>query len=501
MKNMLRILPFFEVRSINIRRHLSKRQPACIFFPFRFVPPYGGGMEIKMHIIIVGCGKVGQKLAERLSCEKEHDITVIDTRCNLIQDLVDRYDIMGVEGSGTNIDTLKEAGIDEADILIAVTGSDEINLLTCLIAKKSGNCQTIARVRKPEYSKALSLFKEDLGLAMIINPEQTAAHEIARILRFPSAIQIDTFAKGRIEILKFKLGCDSVLDGMKIADINRRLDSDILVCGVERGEEAFIPNGDFILKGGDMISIVAAYKDEVQFFKKIGVKVNGVKDTVIVGGGATAYYLASQLIQNGIKVKIIEQNPERCDKLCELLPKAVIVNGDGTDNRLMLEEGVEHTESFVSMTNIDEENILLSLFVKSINDNAKVVTKINRIAYDAVINGLNLDTTIYPKNITAEYIVRFVLAKNNSIGSNIETMHVILDGKAEAMEFRIKESAPVLNVPLESMRLKKNVLLACINRNVKVFIPRGKDVIMPGDSVIVVTTNTGFNDIRDILEK
>ena len=453
-----------------------------------------------MNIIIVGCGKVGQKLAERLSRENEHNITVIDTKCAMIQDLIDRYDIMGVAGSGTNIDTLKEAGVDEADILIAVTGSDEVNLLTCLLAKKSGDCQTIARVRKPEYSKALSLFKEDLGLAMIINPEQTAADEIARILRFPSAIQIDTFAKGRIEILKFKLGGDSVLDGMKIADINRKLDSDILVCGVERGDEAFIPNGDFILRSGDMISIVAAYKDELQFFKKIGVKVNGVKDTVIVGGGATSYYLASKLIQNGIKVKIIEQSPERCNLLCELLPKAVIVNGDGTDNRLMLEEGIEHTESFVSMTNIDEENVLLSLFVKSLNNKAKIVTKINRIAYDEVINGLNLDTIIYPKNITAEYIVRFVRAKNNSIGSNIETMHVILDGKAEAMEFRINDNSPVLNVPLEDMQIKRNVLIACINRNGRVFIPRGKDVIMSGDSVIVVTTRTGFNDISDIME-
>lgn len=453
-----------------------------------------------MNIIIVGGGKVGQKIAERLSCEGEHNITVVDTRSAIIHDLVNRYDIMGVEGSGVNADILNEAGIAEADILIAVTGSDEINLLTCLIAKKSGSCQTIARVRKPEYGKALRLFKEDLGLAMIINPEQTAANEIARVLRFPTAVKIDTFAKGRVEILKFKLAPDSPLNEMKIADINSKLGCDILVCGVERAEEAFIPNGDFVLHGGDMISIVAAPKEEAFFFKKIGVKLNSVKDAMIVGGGAMSYYLAEQLLRSGIKVKIIERDAQRCDTLCELLPRADIICGDGTDNSLLLEEGIAHTESFVSMTNIDEENILLSLFAKSVAQRAKVVTKINRIAYDAVINGLNLDTTIYPKNITAEYIVRFVRAKNNSLGSNIETMHVILDGKAEALEFNIKENAPVINIPLENMSLKKNVLLACINRGSKTFIPRGKDIILPGDTVIVVTTETGFNDMGDILK-
>ncbi len=453
-----------------------------------------------MNITIVGCGKVGQKLTERLSEENEHNITVVDINYDIIQSLINDYDVMGVAGSGINVDTLTDAGIKNADILIAVTGSDELNLIVCLMGKKLGTkCKTVARVRKPEYRKMIHLFKEDLSLEMVINPERTAAAEIARVLRFPSAIQIDTFAKGRIEILKFKIPDKSPLNDLRVGEIVSKLNCDVLVCGVERDEKAFIPGGNFILKSGDVISIITSIQNGSFFFKKIGFNTNSVKDTMIIGGGETAYYLASQLIETGIRVKIIEQNEQRCDELCELLPKATIINGDGTDNKLLLEEGIENAQSVVSLTNIDEENILLSLFAKS-KSNAKIVTKINRIAYDEVIDKLDLDTTVYPKNITAEYIVRFVRAKNNSIGSNIETMHTILDGKAEALEFRISKNSPIINVTLDSLKLKENILIACINRNGNVIIPRGKDVILPEDTVIVVTLKAGFNDISDILE-
>lgn len=452
-----------------------------------------------MKIIIVGCGKVGQKIAVQLSQENEHDITVIDTRGKVVSGLINQYDIMGIVGSCSDLSTLTEAGVETADILIAVTGSDELNLLTCLMAKKAGGCQTIARVRKPEYARALPLFKEDLGLAMIINPEQAAALEIARILKFPTALQIDTFAKGRAEILKFKVPENSPLNNISIAEMSQKIDSDILVCGVVRGEEAFIPGGNFILQSGDFVSIVTSVKNCGDFFKKIGIKTNRVKDTMIVGGGEIGYYLAKILIANGIKVKIIEIDPDKCENLALALPKATIINADGTDNQVLLEEGLEYAESFVAMTNIDEENILLSLFAKS-KTNGKLITKINRIAYDEVISNLDLDTTIYPKNITAEYIVKFVRAKNNSIGSNIETMHLILDGKAEALEFRIKENSPIAGVPIEKLSLKDNILIACINRNGNVIIPRGRDIIEPGDTVIVVTGRLGFTDIADILE-
>lgn len=452
-----------------------------------------------MNIIVLGCGKAGQKIAELLNEENGHNITLIDRRYDVVNDIINHFDIMGVVGDGADVDVLKEAGIETADLLIAVTGSDELNLLASLMAKKLGNCRSIARVRRPEYHKVVNLMKDDLGLAMAINPERAAASEIARILRFPTAIQIDTFAKGRVEILKFKVPEQSPLDGMKVMDIVAKLNCDVLVCGVERASEVFIPGGNFELKSGDLISIVSSIQEGTQFFKKIGIKTNRVKDTLIIGGGDTAYYLAYLLIETGINVKIVEQNPNRCDELLKLLPKATVICGDGTDNRLLVEEGLESAESVVSLTNIDEENVLLSLYAKT-KTNGKVVTKINRIAYDRVINSLDLGTTIYPKNITAEYIVRFVRAKKNSLGSQIETMHFILDNKAEALEFRIKDGSPIAGISIDSLKLKDNLLIACINRGGKIIIPRGKDVIMPGDTVIVVTLKSGFKDVSDILK-
>ena len=451
-----------------------------------------------MNIIIVGCGKVGQTLAERLSREEGHNITVVDTKSSIIRELTGALDVIGVEGSGASLETLLEAGVKDADILIAVTNSDEVNLLTCFIANKSGDCGTIARVRKPEYGRELILFKEDLGLAMIINPEQAAAAEIARVLRFPSAIQIDTFAKGRVEILKFRVSDDSVLSGLSLAELRPKLGCNVLVCGVERGDEVFIPGGDFVIRSGDRLSFVSEIKSGTAFFKKIGIKTNKVRNAIIVGGSNTAFYLAKLLIQSGISVKIIDKDTARCEFLCQKLPKAVIVNGDGSDSSVLLEEGIESAESFVALTNIDEENILISLYARS-RTKGKIITKINRIAFDDVINGLDLDTTICPKNITAENIVKFVRAKNNSIGSNIETMHMILGDKAEALEFRIREKTPLVGVPLEKLRLKDNTLIACINRGGTIINPCGKDTMEVGDTVIVVTAKIGFKDIRDIL--
>ncbi len=451
-----------------------------------------------MKIIIAGCGKVGQKLLEKLSNEKEHDITVVDTSAESLPDVISEYDAMGVVGSGVDLDTLIEAGVEDADILIAVTGSDEINLMTCLLAKKKGNCQTIARVRQPQYRKSIELIKEDLGLTMIVNPEYTAASEIARALRFPSAIQIDTFAEGRVEILKFKVPENSILNDMKVSDIVNKLNCDILVCGIERGDEAFIPAGDFVIKEKDLVSIVAAPTKATPFFKKIGIRTNKVKDAMIIGGGATAFYLARLLLRTGIDVKIIDKSPERCEYLAQNLPKATIICADATDNKVLLEEGIERAESVVTLTNIDEENIMLSLYAKTLTK-GKIVTKINRIAYDKVIDNMDLDTIIYPKEITAEYILRFVRAKKNTFGNNIETLHYILDGKAEALEFNINENFSICNIPIEKLKLKNNTLIACINRNGTIIHPRGYDVIKPKDTVVIVTIHKGFQDIGDIL--
>jgi len=452
-----------------------------------------------MNIILVGCGKIGQKIVEKLSKEQEHNITIVDLRQKIVNELVNLYDVMGVIGDCINADILDEAGVKDADILIAATGSDELNFTTCLLAKKMGNCQTIARTRKPEYAKTIGLFKDDLGLALVINSHFEAAQEISRILKFPNAIQIDTFAKSRIEILKFKIPAESILCNLKLSGMASKLNCDILVCGVERGNDVFIPDGNFEFKEGDLVSIVSTYKNCYEFFKKIGIKTNRVKDALIIGGGVTGYYLGQMLLQSGISVKIIEKERNRCEELSVLLPKATIINGDGTDNKLLLEEGIENTDSVVTLTNMDEENILLSLFARS-KSSSKLITKINRIEYNEVIKKLDLDTIIYPKTITAENVLKFVRAKNNSLGSsNIETMHFILDGKAEALEFEIKDNSSVVGKSLCRLQIKKNVLVACINRDGKTIIPRGQDTIEVGDSVIIVTTLIGLKDIKDIL--
>ena len=450
-----------------------------------------------MKIIIVGCGKVGKTLAEELNKE-DNEVTVIDRRYAEVQSLSNKFDVMGVVGNGASYKTQMEAGIKKADILIAVTGSDELNLLCCLIAKRAGNCQTIARVRNPEYSEEIGFVKGALGLAMTINPEFAAAQEIARVLRFPSAIKIDTFAKGRVEMLKFRVPGESRLNGMLVMNIAPKLGADVLVCAVERDGEIFIPKGDFRLQEKDVVSIIAGPKKASDFFKKIGIETHQVKDTMIVGGGDTGYYLAKLLQPMGIGIKLIEQNEERCNLLSELLPKAQIIHADGSEQIVLIEEGVGQAEAFVALTNIDEENVMLSLFARS-QTSGKIATKINRMDFDRVIKELDLDTTVYPKKITALYILQFVRAMKNSIGCNVETMYRILDDKAEALEFVVKDSSELPGIPLEKLKIKENTLVACIIRGRQIIIPRGKDEMRVGDSVVVVTTTLGLKDIRDVI--
>lgn len=450
-----------------------------------------------MKIIIVGCGRVGRTLAEELN-QEDNDVTVIDPSYQKVEELSSKFDVMGVVGNGASYQTQIEAGIERADLLIAVTGSDELNLLCCLIAKRAGNCQTIARVRNPEYNDEIGFVKEALGLAMTINPEHAAAQEIARVLQFPSAIKIDTFAKGRVELLKFRVAPDSRLAGMLVMEIAPKLGADVLICAVEREEEVFIPKGDFRIREKDVVSIIASPKKVSDFFKKIGIETHHVKDAMIVGGGDTAYYLSKSLLSMGVDVKLIEIDGERCDKLSELLPKAQIIHADASEQVVLMEEGIRQAEAFVALTNMDEENVMLSLFAKS-QGKAKIATKINRMDFDQIIRELDLDTTVYPKNITAQYILRFVRAMKNSIGCNVETMHRILEGKAEALEFIVHDTSKLLGVPLERMKIKENTLVACIIRGREIIIPRGKDEMQVGDSVVVVTTTLGLKDIGDVI--
>ena len=452
-----------------------------------------------MHIIIVGCGKVGRTLADQLQ-EEDTDLTLIDTNPDVINDLTEDIDAMGIVGNGASINTLMEAGVKTADIMIAVTASDELNLLCCLIAQKTGHCQTIARVRNPIYSKEISFIKERLGLSMIINPELEAANEVARILYLPTALEVNSFAHGQAELIKFKIPDGNMLDNISIAHLGKNIAHNVLICAVERDGEVYIPSGNFTLKKDDVLSFVASRKAGKDFLETIGFKTNHVKSTMIIGGGKAAYYLARQLLKMGISVKIIEIDKARCEELSILLPKAIIINGDGTNEALLKEEGIEYTESFVPLTGIDEENILLTLHAKQVS-HAKVITKINRITFKSVISGLNLGSVVYPRYITSETIIAYVRARHNSLDSNIETLYHMFDHRVEAIEFRVGEKSAVTNIPLMNLPLKKDLLLSFINRNGRIIIPSGQDCIKVGDTVMIVTTHTGFNDILDILDE
>ena len=453
-----------------------------------------------MKIIIVGCGKAGSELASVLS-QEGNDITIIDRNENTVDELCDKYDVMGTVGNGASYSVQKEAQIEQADLLIAVTGSDELNLLCCLTARMAGkNVHTIARLRNPDYNEEIAFLKEELGLAMVINQEQTAAREFARVLKFPSAIEIDTFVKGRVELLRFRIPAGSVLDGMNLIDMHTKLHCNVLVCTVEHGGDVQIPNGEYVLHSGDVISIVSDAAEEENFFRRIGIHTNKVRNAMIVGGGDIAFYLAKMLIEYGIRVKIIERKFERCEALSELLPKADIIHGDGSDQQLLLEEGLDNMEGFVALTDIDEENVILSLYARK-NGVRKIVTKINHIAFDEVIDSLDLDTTVHPRALTAEYILQYVRARRNSEGSNVETMHRIVDNKAEALEFVINDSFQRAGIPLQDLRPRPGNLLACIYRSGKIILPRGQDVLLKDDTVIVVTTNRGVNDINDIFKE
>ena len=450
-----------------------------------------------MDIIIVGCGKVGQTLAQELN-EEKNNITVIDINANNLIP-VSGIDVMSIVGNGATFAVQKEAGIENADLLVAVTDSDELNLLCCMVAKKAGNCKTIARVRDPAYSSDAAFLKDELGLAMVINPELAAAEEIARVLRFPSASKIDTFANGKVELLKFKIPESSPLVGLSVKEISTVLGCDVLICTIERGNDVYIAKGDFVFEKKDIVSLIATPKNASVFFEKIKHKLHSVKNAMIVGGGKITEYLCEKLIKSGISVKVIERNPAPCDRLCTLMPELTVINGDPNERSLMLQEGIATAGAFIALTDQDEENILLSLFAKS-QSQAKLVTKINRIDFDDVIKHLDLDTTIYPKNITADMIVRFVRSMKGTMGSNMETLYNIIKDKIEAAEFVIQEESDVTGIPLSKLELKENVLIASILRGKKVIIPRGHDTLEVGDSVIVVSKLLALHDITDILK-
>jgi hypothetical protein len=455
-------------------------------------------LEDDMKIIIVGCGKVGANVAEQL-LKEGHDITVIDNDPHVIDNITNNLDLNGVIGDGVSCLVLGDAGVKETDLLIATTDSDERNILCCMFAKKLGGCTTIARVRNPIYSRDIRLIRGELGLAMAVNPEQLAALEISRLLRFPSAIKIETFAKGKVEILEFKVAKGSIIDGMSLMDLGKKISSDVLICAAVRGEHITMPKGNYIIEAGDVLSLVAPQEESKRFFEKIGLETHQVKNVMIVGASTICLYLAELLESLGVEISVIEKDEAKCIKINEVLPNVRVINDDAIDQDTLIDAGVDNCEAFVSLTGIDEANIMLSLFARSRNENAKLVTKINKISFDNIVEDMDLGSIISPKTLTADVIVMYVRGMQNSLGSNVQTLHKIVNKKAEALEFCIKSGCPLVGKAIEDLKLIDNLLVACISSNGNIITPNGQTVIHEGDTVVVVTTKTGLKDIEDIL--
>ncbi len=451
-----------------------------------------------MKIVIIGCGKVGTSIARELNTSG-HDISVVDNNRAAVRRLSETLDVLGVEGNGATYEALAEAGAETADLVIAATARDEVNLYACLMARAAGVPHTIARVRSPEYTDDLYRVKDQLRLSMSINPELTEAIEISRLLRFSGALEIDSFAKGAAELIKVLVPPTSAVCGKKVSQIDT-LKGRVRICTVERGSDVYIANGETVIQGGDKVSVVAKPEIASRFFKKAAINIGRSRNVILLGGGKVSFYLAQRLIKAGVGVKIIERNMQRCEILAEALHEAIIIHGDCMDQELLLSEGIDSADGVAALMDYDEENILISLYIKSVSK-AKIITKINNESFDRIITGLGLECVISPKTLTGEYIARYIRAMQNSLGSNVESLYRLHEDRVEALEFRAKSNSRTINTPLSQLNLKDDLQVICISRGGKVILPQGGDVIKPDDSVVVITKHKGLSDLNDILKR
>lgn len=452
-----------------------------------------------MNVIVAGCGKIGATLISSLVSEG-HDVVIIDRDPEVIANITNVYDVMGVCGNCADTDALEEAGTRETELIIAVAGSDELNMLCCFLAKKMGAKHTIARIRNPEYNdKSLGLMKQHLELSMIINPELLAARELFHILKLPAAAKIETFSVRNFEMIELILKSDSALVGLKLSDLRMKFKAKFLICAVQRGEEAYIPDGSFVLQTGDRIGLTAAPGEFTKLLKEAGVQWAKAKNVMILGGSRIAYYLAKLLVSSGSRVTLIEKNKEICEEFCEALPKTTIINGDGADQELLFEEGIHSVDAFVSLTGMDEENILLASFASS-QKVPKVIAKVNRDALVPLAEHWGMDSVISPKNMVSDVILRYVRALHNSEGSSVETLYKLMDDMVEALEFNVKPDLDFLNKPFKELKFKPNTLVAGIIRDRKIIIPSGDDELHANDKVIVLAANQRLNKLSDILK-
>lgn len=451
-----------------------------------------------MNVIIVGLGKIGTTILASLVGEG-HDVVAVDSNPKVVSEITNAYDVMAVCGNGADCEPLEEAGVAKAELLIAVTDSDEMNMLSCFMAKKMGARHTIARIRNPEYNdRSLGFMKQQLELSMAINPELLAAEELFRLLKFPSALKVETFSRRSYEMVELRLKSDSVLDGMSLKDMRQNYKAKFLVCVVQRDDQVVIPDGNFVLKSGDKIGVTATPAEIQKLLKEMGILQKQARSVMILGGSRTTYYLAKMLSNSGNAVKIIERDRTLCRELCDALPKAVVIQGDGAQHDLLMEEGISDQDAFVALTGMDEENILISIFAAAQNI-PKVISKVNRDEMAALAEKLGLDCIVSPRKMIADILIRYARALQNSLGSKVETLYKLMDDKAEALEFVAGSDLPFLGVPLKELHFKSGILIAGIIRDRKPIIPVGDDYIQAEDRVVVIAANQRLQDLADII--
>ena len=451
-----------------------------------------------MKIVIIGLGTIGHTVLKNLS-EKNHSITIIDESKELIESLIEQYDVQGVIGNGASLEIQREAGVKGADVFIALTTTDEVNVFACLVAKKLGVKNTVARVRNPEYREQILEMKEELGISMIVNPELDTSNEIYNLISLPAIAKVEKFAKGKVLLVEIvaEKGCKLINE--TLISLGKKLKTKVLICAVQRNNDVFIPSGNFEIKEGDRIHFTSDTKNLRSFLSEINIIKSPLKNIMIIGGDKIAYYLASKLSKSKYNVKLVEKNKNYAEELAEKLPKVMVVNGNGMQHDFLIEEGLESMDAFISLTNNDEENMVISMFANKMKVR-KIITKIISDDLLDMLSELGFNNNVSPKNIIANHVISYIRALENTRGNNVLTLYRLVNNKVEALEFLAHGKGNIYNKPLKELKIKEDCLIACIIRESKVIIPDGNSIIESGDNVIVVTTHTNFDDLTDIFE-
>ena len=451
-----------------------------------------------MKVLIIGAGKMGMAITRQLS-EEGHDITLVDRDADKVKAASDIYDVITLQGSGESFDVLRSAGVKDMDLLIAATGDDAVNLVCSVAGRHLGVREAVIRVKDPEFTREREMLQKAFGVSASFNPDLEAASEIARILSFPTAARVETFARGRSELVEYRIPAESPLHGLPMKELRSRFHAQVLICAVERDGKVSIPKGDFVLRSGDRLNIAGARSELRRFFSAAGSKDKSIRNVILMGGSRIAVYLSRQLIASGMSVTLLERDRARCEELCTLLPEVTVINGDGSKQEVLLEEGIRKADAFVALTGFDEDNIIVSMYAADMGV-GKVICKLSDDHFVSMLSRSSLDTFVCPKMLAASELARYVRALKNAEGSSVESLYRLIDNRVEAVEFSIGAWSSLVGKPLMSLKIAPDALIAAVIHGSEVSIPSGNTVISAGDRAIVVTTRSGLQNPDDILE-